>query len=1326
MKKLFINTLCLLTCIQLSAQMQNQIASNTSKKENGIWLEFESVKQISAAELVQNKTALRLGTNDDLSPITIQEDHLGYRHHRYQQTYKGIPVEDAIFILHEKNSRVAKANGNLIADLNILVIPAISEVIALQAALQHVNATTYAWQNATYENLIKDIKNAPNATFYPEGKLLIINAGQRQKTTDYKLAYKFDIYALEPESRQYVYIDAQTCEVLMTEERMHNCTDPAFGVTNYSQVVNFTACQDNNTGQYTLKNAIGGGGMQVFDAVNTNNTPLIPFTDTDNFFDSTPTANEVHWAVEKTRDYYLTEHNRQGIDDNNMPICSWIRYQRASGNRNNAYWNGMFLQFGDGDGINYTSFTSPDIVAHEYTHGVTDYTANLRYHGEHGALNESFSDIFGEVAERYMRGTNDWVLGADFVINPNFNGIRNMSNPKDATMTKQQPDTYLGINWYASFNDNGGVHTNSGVQNYWFYLLAEGGSGVSDNGDVYDISGIGIDKAAAIAYRNLAFHLTSVSEYADARAGAIQAAEDLYGVGSNEALQTGAAWCAVGVGNCSVSCRYTDSLALVALYNSTNGLNWTNLWDLNQPIDEWYGVTLNEDGCVAQLSLSANQLSGMIPIEIGNLSNLKQLSLFGNQLSGTIPSEIGNLDNLTYLFLSNNELDGTIPPNLGNLSNLIILFLSDNQLDGMIPPELGNLNNLEKLYLDGNELEGTIPPELGNLSNLTILTLFNNQLDGCYDANLLNLSVGFNSTISDGNNFDATWETFRYNLNGSGACSEPVYEDCHQIDSLLLMTIYNALGGVNSGLSWNPNQPLYTWSGVTLNGFGCVTRLSLSNDNLSGSIPSEIGGLSSLRYLYLHTNNFTGNIPPEIGDLNHLRRLDLYNNQLNGCYDDNLIDLCSKLYSLYNTNTRISDGNNFDIAWEDFCDTGVGGCNYSMETVYPGDFNNDGTANTIDLLYWGLVEGSIGYPRPTATSNWTSQTAYWWEAVHEDGNGDGIVDFNDIAVLVQNYDSTYLPIPPYTPNQGLINYELKLEDITYQPRRLHFALYATSKTGGNLSTHGLAGTVDFSLLDDMSYGVEPEIDTTNSALESKTHLTHYDYLKKQLHFALTKTDKNNQLLDTSRIATFIVTVDDLKVGEETEYIVSARSGSLMSANGAAAPVGATTLAVSISNSNGGADDIIAYIVTADEQCNLPGWAKVVAQGGSAPYTYQWSNGAVTDTINNLTAGIYTVTINDALGNIQILSSEVQPPDPIYDEAGNQILCDNIVCPLDLPLNGVISNSTYRATNTITSTGTIPQGGNVSCKAGGQVIMEIGCSVENNANFSAEIEDCGGF
>ena len=111
-----------------------------------------------------------------------------------------------------------------------------------------------------------------------------------------------------------------------------------------------------------------------------------------------------------------------------------------------------------------------DIMGHEFTHGVTQSEAGLIYNNESGALNESFSDIFGEMVESWAEGICDYLVGAD------RGAIRSFINPN----TYGQPDTYLGTDWYTGTADNGGVHTNSGVQNHWFYLVSEGGSGTND------------------------------------------------------------------------------------------------------------------------------------------------------------------------------------------------------------------------------------------------------------------------------------------------------------------------------------------------------------------------------------------------------------------------------------------------------------------------------------------------------------------------------------------------------------------------------------------------------------------------------------------------------------------------------------------------------------------------------------------------------------------------------------------------------------------------------------------------------------------------------
>ena len=179
----------------------------------------------------------------------------------------------------------------------------------------------------------------------------------------------------------------------------------------------------------------------------------------------------------------------------------------------------------------------------------------------------------------------------------------------------------------------------------------------------------------------------------------------------------------------------SDRAALVALYDATDGDNWTynTNWKSDKPLRQWRGVSVGRVGNVGRvngLSLPQNQLTGEIPVELGNLTNLEILNLPYNKLTGSIPSELGNLTNLVRLELRYNKLTGSIPSELGNLVNLKQLKLKSNDLTGSIPSELGNLTNLEILNLDGNNLTGSIPSELGNLINLKELGLIDNNLTG--------------------------------------------------------------------------------------------------------------------------------------------------------------------------------------------------------------------------------------------------------------------------------------------------------------------------------------------------------------------------------------------------------------------------------------------------------------------------------------------------------------------------------------------------------------------------------------------------------------------
>ena len=280
----------------------------------------------------------------------------------------------------------------------------------------------------------------------------------------------------------------------------------------------------------------------------------------------------------------------------------------------------------------------------------------------------------------------------------------------------------------------------------------------------------------------------------------------------------------------------TDRAGLVALYHATGGPNWTNKhnWLSNAPLGQWYGVTTDFGGRVTELNLHENELTGRIPLELGNLSNLNHLNLWGNQLSGEIPAELGDLSSLGVVSLSVNQLSGEIPSWLGRLANLRRLDLRWNQLSGEIPTELGRLTNLTHLYLRNNQLGGEIPTELGNLSSLEGLALSYNQLRGEIPTELVRLS----------------------NLEELGLS-------------------YNQLRGEI------PPE---------LGNLANLTYLGLGSNRLSGEIPTALGNLSSLEGLVLSYNQLRGEIPPELGNLN-LWYLALAGNQLTGCIPESLRDV---------------------------------------------------------------------------------------------------------------------------------------------------------------------------------------------------------------------------------------------------------------------------------------------------------------------------------------------------------------------------------------------------------------------------------------------------
>lgn len=593
------------------AQPNVKLTSNSTDR----WMEIVPINATKTMNIEQmrlittEKAIFGLGENDVLveMPQRKTTDALGHDHYYFQQFFKNVAVEGAVFALHRTPTNKWLANGFIAKNLELAITPNLSENQALQSALQFVNGQQYAWQDPTFEAALKDGETDPNLTFYPKGELVIVSPDLGKPNTQvdsYRLAYKFDIYAVQPLKRAYVYVDANTGNVITENNRICTADTPCTGDASYacSNPVNIT-CEHAGS-NYRMRQSSSGSGIRTFNADNTWSYLLFDIIDMDTHFNNDPTAVAAHWGTEQTYAYYLSEHNQNSFDNNGALIRSWVHY---GVNYNNAFWNGNWMTYGDGDGTTFTALVSIDVVGHEITHGVTNFSADLVYAYEPGALNESFSDIFGTAIEFYADPVcSDWLIGEDITVVTGKNCLRNMGNPNSASALTQQPDTYLGDFWYTGSGDNGGVHYNSGVQNFWFYLLSEGGSGMNDNGDAYTISGIGIDKAAAIAYRNLTTYLFPTAQYADARAGAVQAAIDLYGAGSNEAIQTEAAWCAVGVGTCTPN---TNSLTLT----SPNG---GEVWAYNNPAQQ--AIIWSSTGTIANVKLQYSINGGATWITIAN------------------------------------------------------------------------------------------------------------------------------------------------------------------------------------------------------------------------------------------------------------------------------------------------------------------------------------------------------------------------------------------------------------------------------------------------------------------------------------------------------------------------------------------------------------------------------------------------------------------------------------------------------------------------------------------------------------------------------------
>ncbi len=548
------------------------------------FIKFQSGDEMTEAKLVPwLQNVFNLDPSVTFKSYSVEKDKIGFTHIRYKE-YIGIyPIDGSMMIAHIKDGQVVSVNGDFFRDVNPALSPSLSEDVALRDALNKVNAVKYMWENKNTEAQMKIVHNDPNFTFYPKGILVAVHKnGKDYSAATIRLAWKFDIYAEQPLSRAYIYVDALTGEVISQEQEIHTADVLGSANTVYSGTQPMT-CDNFATNNYRLRETGRGNGIQTYNLQNGTNYVNTDFTNNSSTWTQGPpdqAATDAHWGAEMTYDYYNTVHSRNSIDGNGYALLSYVHY---SNNYVNAFWDGQEMTYGDGDiSQGFSIMTGLDVCGHEITHGLTSFTAGLNG-GEADALNEGNSDIFGTTIEHFARPTQwDWIMGND--ISTNHLGFRDMSNPHNSAYPGPQPNTYMGQYW----DPNGEPHNNNGPFIYWYYLLCQGGSGTNDNSNTYNVTGITMAEAQMVEFRGLTVYMTPSTDYAAARVATIQAANDLYGACSPEVIATTNAWYAVGVGpvfSATVAASFTSNATTSCIVPLT--VNFTNT-STNASNATWY------------------------------------------------------------------------------------------------------------------------------------------------------------------------------------------------------------------------------------------------------------------------------------------------------------------------------------------------------------------------------------------------------------------------------------------------------------------------------------------------------------------------------------------------------------------------------------------------------------------------------------------------------------------------------------------------------------------------------------------------------------------
>ena len=484
----------------------------------GAYSIVERDKKTAHTFLRSKKGLLRINEPDrELRFYQRQVDNIGRRHLRFSQQYSELPVWPAELIVHLKqNGDVDMMDGAFVQTPQKIIIRPILDA------------------NDAIEKACKAIPNGEEASISKPD--LIIYAPNYSIP---RLAWKMEL-SVSVRHNWLVVIDALNGVALAAYNQVTTSTVSGSGLDLLGESKPLSVWEDGGT--FYMADAskqmyngtsepLGNNPEGVIIIGDFRNQPFgedLFYTTSETFTSGwLPDAVSLAYNLSETYDYYLERHSRDSIDGQGCTILGAVRLDQ---NYENAFWNSDLHMMFFGDAQPYAA--ALDVVAHELAHGVTSHTANLVYKDQSGALNESFSDIFGEMVDARTRGSADWVIPSIFQ-----DPFRNLKDPSSIDIGSGFGPYPSKMSEYIYTNeDRGGVHLNMTIVAHAFYLLAEGLDGA-----------IGIRDAERIFYRALVYHLVANSQLIDGRLACIASAEELFGEGSVQALKTVEAFDAVEI-----------------------------------------------------------------------------------------------------------------------------------------------------------------------------------------------------------------------------------------------------------------------------------------------------------------------------------------------------------------------------------------------------------------------------------------------------------------------------------------------------------------------------------------------------------------------------------------------------------------------------------------------------------------------------------------------------------------------------------------------------------------------------------------------------------